>query len=542
MLIQRRHELGLTILQASHVLKLKEQVLTAFEEGDWENMPQSGYASGMLASYARYLGLNPREVVDVYQEELYEHIHGTSSHELRRRTRDTQSGRGIAGYDVVNEAGSRPKAYVEYRTLLPTSGGPAGDMGAFATTSSARARGASANVPLAGQRREAASSASPYSHSAYVSGHPYNTGRAASTRDEGGSTRSASSRSGAARQRRRRDNDPSYRLLRTEQNLPGDDEPTRPRRTQRLHGDVTTRGVRPSEYQDDMRYDDSPHPYERASSVDGRRSSRNIASTDRPNVQRRAVRDTRNTRRRRRGGVAGAVDGFLSDGGRAILLIVVVLAAVLTIILITSVSSCVRSQAAPEGAGGRTVAVTSTSDESKSSSGGDSQDSQGSSTATKPDTTRLEATDDTSGEKDADTKTTTTSNKTTQEVKETKVAVTVASGEVSWLEVLCDGESKVADAITGPWSETYTVTDSITIQVADPDAVSVTSNGEKVTFDSKTGGVWTTTIQGTPAADASSDGTSATGTATSGGSGSSANSGTGTSGTGSTSSTSSTGA
>ena len=65
----KRHELGLTISQASSVLKLKEQVLIAFEEGDFENMPKSGYAQGMLASYARYLGLSPRELVDMYSEE-----------------------------------------------------------------------------------------------------------------------------------------------------------------------------------------------------------------------------------------------------------------------------------------------------------------------------------------------------------------------------------------------------------------------------------------------------------------------------------------
>ena len=77
-------------------LKLREDVLVAFEEGDFEHMPQSGYAQGMLSSYARYLGLNAREIVDLFQEELYEHRHGSSSHELRRRTRQTQAGRNIS--------------------------------------------------------------------------------------------------------------------------------------------------------------------------------------------------------------------------------------------------------------------------------------------------------------------------------------------------------------------------------------------------------------------------------------------------------------
>ena len=53
-LVSRRHELGLSVSQASRTLKLREDVLVAFEEGDFEHMPQSGYAQGMLSSYARY--------------------------------------------------------------------------------------------------------------------------------------------------------------------------------------------------------------------------------------------------------------------------------------------------------------------------------------------------------------------------------------------------------------------------------------------------------------------------------------------------------
>ena len=151
-LVTRRHELGLSVSQASKILKLREDVLIAFEEGDYDHLPQSGYAQGMLSSYARYLGLNAREIVDLFQEDLYVHQTGTASHELRRRTRDTQAGRGISGYDVVNEAGSRPKAYVEYRPLLPTSGGPAGDMGYFATTAPVRSR---SSVPLVGSGTQA---------------------------------------------------------------------------------------------------------------------------------------------------------------------------------------------------------------------------------------------------------------------------------------------------------------------------------------------------------------------------------------------------
>ena len=135
MLSSRRRQLGLSIEQASRILRLREDVLIAFEEGDFDRMPQSGYAQGMLSSYARYLGLNPRQVSDLFQEELYAYVNGSTSHELRRRTRDMQAGRGVRGYDVVNEAGSRPKAYIEYHGLLPTAGGPAGRTARVLTSS-----------------------------------------------------------------------------------------------------------------------------------------------------------------------------------------------------------------------------------------------------------------------------------------------------------------------------------------------------------------------------------------------------------------------
>lgn len=59
LLRNRRMQLGLSIEQAARVLKLKEQALIAFEEADFTSIPKSGYAQGMLSSYARYLGLNP---------------------------------------------------------------------------------------------------------------------------------------------------------------------------------------------------------------------------------------------------------------------------------------------------------------------------------------------------------------------------------------------------------------------------------------------------------------------------------------------------
>ena len=126
MLSERRRELGYSIGQASRVLRLREDVLVAFEEGNFNEMPKSGYAQGMLSSYARYLGLDAGVVVDAYLDELDARKHRPSRRGGRAdaRSMDAQ-GDSERGADVPR---------VPSRGLLPTSGGYAGDLGSFATT------------------------------------------------------------------------------------------------------------------------------------------------------------------------------------------------------------------------------------------------------------------------------------------------------------------------------------------------------------------------------------------------------------------------
>ncbi|OUO32173.1 RodZ domain-containing protein [Olsenella sp. An293] len=520
-LVTRRHELGLSISQASKILKLREDVLIAFEEGDYDHLPQSGYAQGMLSSYARYLGLNAREIVDLFQEDLYVHRTGTASHELRRRTRDTQAGRGVSGYDLVNEVGSRPKAYVEYRPLLPTSGGPAGDMGYFATTAPVRSR---SSVPLVGMGAAAPGTRSSYSSSRESElawtregerRRPYNSAGERDRGPQGPSRRRAV-------ERRRRPDDQAGRLISEGQRSPERAYDGRSQvRSNRLYrrDDVSTRRVSPSEYVDDLRYDDRANPYAPASTISGRRSSRNIAQVERPNVRRRSAgpqRQVRGVRPPTRGGALGAVEGFFSDPRRALFAIVIVATALITAILIFSVGSCVRG--GQETTGGQTVEVSNATqgdaaDDATTPAGdataGDGADDASGDDAAGDETPDGEATDgetegeatdgETDGEDPADPS-------ADAEPEETVVSVELASGGYSWLEIVCDGESVVADGMTGPWSQEFTVYDSITVQVGDPSVVKVTKNGERVDFTSSAGGVESVTIKGTPRPEGAEDG------------------------------------
>ena len=486
-LVLRRRELGLSLGQASRTLKLREDVLAAFEEGDFEHMPQSGYAQGMLSSYARYLGLNPREIVDLFTEELYQHQHGTASHELRRRTRQTQSGHGLSGYDMPNEVGSRPKAYVEYRPLLPTGGGPAGDLGDFATTAPARPRG---SVPLAGTGTPA-----PGTRGSRGYERPNN---APSTRERPAP--------GTARRRppssRRRD-DQAGRLISERQQRPAyrDGAPDSERSGRLyLRDDVSTRRVREGEYTDDLRLDGVSRPYASAATTSGRRSSRNIASVERPNARRRPSSGRSGGAARRPPARGGLVGQFLSDPRRALFALIVLLAIVLTAILTFSVSSCVGGH--NQGSQPSQVVPVQGTDASDKADGDaeDTTDSSGDDNASD-----AESTDEGGAASDGSGATDETS-ESDATAEETVVEVRVNDSSVSWVEITCDGVSEVADSVTGPWSQTYTVHDSITIQVANPDVVTVTKNGERVELSPRAGGLGSVTIEGTPLPDDASTG------------------------------------
>ena len=92
--------------------------------------------------------------------------------------------------------------------------------------------------------------------------------------------------------------------------------------------------------------------------------------------------------------------------------------------------------------------------------------------------------------------------------EQTVVAVSVEDGGSSWVEVKLDGSSVFADNVVGPFSQEFTVEQSIEITVSSPADVTVTNNGESVSWDTRTAGVAKVTITApqTPATAASTDG------------------------------------
>ncbi len=466
MLVDRRRQLGLSIKQASNVLRLKEEVLIAFEEGDFDSIPKSGYAQGMLSSYARYLGLNAKTVVNQFSTDLFEHERGANSHEARRRSRLNRDSDDGPLYETPQATafgqtrGNR--TYVESHGFLPTSGGFAGDMGDFATTSAARPRYASTG-----------SSSRDDVTDVYPQGRPY-TARVPLT------TTSVSPLGQSQRQW-----PTSRRGGSVQQEQYGYD--ARSSATSRVPRDeVTMRRVAPSQYRDDMRLDNEGRSYEAASTASGRRSSRNIASTQRPNVRRRSNASSRAQLRNRdtspqRGGILGMIEYVVSDSSRLMVLLMVLLCLAITSLIIFSVSSCINGRQQT----GSTVDVTASESDAQSAE----EDTTSDITKEEEERARAEA----AAAKAAETETTAT---------ERTFEVTVADGEVTWIEIEYDGNSDVAETVTGPWNRTYTVRQSITISVNDTTAVTVTENGKKLEFDTKSSGIGTISIQVSKKSDA----------------------------------------
>lgn len=471
MLVSRRRQLGLTISQAAKVLKLKEQVLVAFEEGDFANIPKSGYAQGMLSSYARYLGLNPRQVVDQFSEDLYEALYGEDAAAGRRPSRAARSRRQDApGGALGSPADAR--SYRSFDTTSPVHGRSENwyherrlPLVNPRTIEGERARYQAA-PPAGDVGWDDPDATMRVSHP--LRGHRY-TERVPGSEPDGASR--------APRPGQRRGRAP-YAAG------DGRDGSRRPYRS----GDVYTRDV-PSGYRDDRRLEDEPTSYEIASTASGRRSSRNIASTERPSNVRRGSRDaarrelqSRDRRRQPpREGVLGVVDALLSDPRRAALVVMALLGLLLFGIIVFSVRSCASSGSRPE-----TVPVTKVADERD-----DEPETEDAAADAEDEQADAEAADDADSEDDA-------SGEAVVDAapEQVTVVVSVEEGGVSWLEITCDGQSVVADTVTGPWEQTFDVKESISIQAGDTTAVSVTENGERVQFGTRSSGIGTISIQG----------------------------------------------
>lgn len=493
-LSNRRRQLGLSIAQAARVLKLKDQVLVAFEEGDWDRIPRAGYAQGMLSSYARYLGLNPREVIDLFQEDLHAYNAGSQS---RRRSSSRSDAYGDDPlYELPNTTASSPRAHTPGPGTDRDLYGSAGPAGSIVSGNSVSGTYLNNGTPLVSGR------AAGYSER-YLAENGGIPGEQGETRRYTSRSARTTSRNGSQRTGQRQQPQRGRRAQDNARRLPSSEIQTR----------------RASSFDDDLRYDQASG-YESASSSQGRSASHNIARPDRPNVRRRPSAQQRAwaaSSKPPKSGVAGVIEAWFSDQRRTMLTVFVLVAVVLIVIITFSVRSCVAQDTSTAKEDTTTAVTTTTTTTS----------SNGTSTET--------GTEGSSASKDTDAA---SADKQAADAKKPVTAdVKVADGAVAWIEVLNGGKSLVAGTQTGPWEESYTVDGSLTVRTDDPTDVTVTANGDPVKFETMVSGIGTATVEGPSADDAgaTSDGADTSGADQASGSGSDASSASGSdSGTSST--------
>lgn len=99
----RRESLGLSIEHMARITNIRPRLLETFESSDYDKYPPKGYASGMLSSYARALGLDPRPILSGFELEL---MHYHQQLEIEAGAHNVREGRDRFGF----KRGSNPSA------------------------------------------------------------------------------------------------------------------------------------------------------------------------------------------------------------------------------------------------------------------------------------------------------------------------------------------------------------------------------------------------------------------------------------------------
>lgn len=437
MLLEQRRRMGLSIQQVANTIKIRPQIIEYFETGNFASMPPRGYAQGMISSYARFLGLNPREVVNAYFDDLMTYERETSQ----------QGGR------FQDAAG-----YVNSRSSV--------DNGRFLMVQGGRSTRYGQRPPQAGYITETGS-----------------TEEIRLQRDRFRSTPAPDDRAlpaarGLARDPRAGYGDGSYsgrsyRGTSTVRPRGGFADADTTQVTPRLRSQSQPYGRRPSTSRSGQRdYQGRDELAPRSGRRGMQRQGNYPGRSDGPRG-RAPQGGARGGASRARGGSRAPHNNGLDlrivyAGIGAVVLLLIVLIVVLL-----------------RGCGSSTPETTP-------------EAPVASKTTTKKSSKKVDSTDeDEDSDEDSDESTGSDASKTASNKKEneaTKVKVSVAKGKTAWIEVKVDGKSVYGAQATGPFEQEYTPESSIEITTSKPSDVTVTKNGEKVRYDTKTSGVARVTI------------------------------------------------
>lgn len=421
MLLEQRRRMGLSIQQVANTIKIRPQIIEFFETGNFASMPPRGYAQGMISSYARFLGLNPREVVNAYFDDLMAYERETSQ----------QGGR------FQDAAG-----YVNSRSSV--------DNGRFLMVQGGRSTRYGQRPPQAGYVTETGSSEEIRSQRDRFRSTPMPDDRALpAARGLSRDPRAGYGDGGYSGR--------GYRGVSAGRSRGGYADADTTQVTPRLRSQSQPYGQRSSVPRSGQRgYQDrgelAPRSDQRGSQRQGGYRGRSDSARGRmPQVNGRGSSNNRG----RGGGCAPQNNGL---DPRIIYAGIGAVALLLILLIVVLLRGCGSS--APESTP-ETPAATKTT-------------TKKSSKKTESDAAKA------------------TAKKEEDEV--IKVKVSVAKGKTAWIEVKVDGKSVYGAQATGPFEQEYTPESSIEITTSKPSDVTVTKNGEKVRYYTKTSGVARVTI------------------------------------------------
>lgn len=112
---ETRERKGYDLTTVARRLRIRPDILRAIESGDFSSMPPRGYTRNMVNAYARLLGLNPTEIVNMYLNEAYAHqverarsnpsgsFSGSRSRQSRSPRTASADRRAEGGYDDYDD-------------------------------------------------------------------------------------------------------------------------------------------------------------------------------------------------------------------------------------------------------------------------------------------------------------------------------------------------------------------------------------------------------------------------------------------------------
>ncbi len=83
-----RESIGVTIEEAATDLKVKKEILEAIENGDKEPFKDIFYLKDLLKNYSKYLGLDYDEIVEEFNEYLFDFTSKISIDDIKKAEKD----------------------------------------------------------------------------------------------------------------------------------------------------------------------------------------------------------------------------------------------------------------------------------------------------------------------------------------------------------------------------------------------------------------------------------------------------------------------